>query len=166
MPSQVAADARLPAEIDAWMRKALSRAPADRFASAKELAESFLIAAGTADTFNFGTSSAALPRASSPALSDSLPSSTILMSDAGSALGTATLPFTQTSPGDSDDLAATVARPSSLEITAPPSQGVSPPLSSTASPRMVAPSKALPALLVVLVLLIAGGVAAMLLVRS
>ena len=165
VPSQVAVDARLPAEIDAWMRKALSRAPADRFASAKELAESFLIAAGTADTFNPGTSSAALPRASSPALSESMPSSTILMSDAGSALGSATLPFTKTVT-DSDDLAATVARPSSLDITAPPSRQASPPLSSTASTRMGASSRALPALIIVLVLLIAGGVAAMLLVRS
>jgi serine/threonine-protein kinase len=166
MPSQVAADARLPAEIDAWMRKALSRNPADRFASAKELAESFLIAAGTADTFNPGASSSQLARASAPALSVPVQSSTILMTEAGPGLGTATLPFTQTADGDSDDLAATVARPSSLDIAAPPSQWVPPPLSSTARPTTAASSRALPALVIALVLLIAGGVAAMLLVRS
>jgi len=36
----------LPAEVDAWFRKALSRDPVDRFASAAEAARSFSIAAG------------------------------------------------------------------------------------------------------------------------
>ena len=168
VPSQVAADTKLPAELDAWMRKALSRAPADRFASAKELAESFLIAAGTADTFNPGTSSASLPRASAPSLSAPTPIGTLLMTEAGSALSSATLPFTQTA-SDSDDLAATVARPSSLELSASLSPAVSPPSSSTVAPATSArgaPSKALPAIVVLVLILIAGAVVVTLLFRS
>jgi serine/threonine-protein kinase len=38
------------AEIDVWLRKALSRDPADRFASADELAESFMVAARAVDS--------------------------------------------------------------------------------------------------------------------
>jgi serine/threonine-protein kinase len=45
-PSEVAPDANIPPEVDAWMKKALSRAPGDRFGSARELAEAFMIAAG------------------------------------------------------------------------------------------------------------------------
>jgi serine/threonine-protein kinase len=45
-PSQVAPDADIPPEIDTWMKKALSRPPGDRFGSARELAEAFMIAAG------------------------------------------------------------------------------------------------------------------------
>jgi serine/threonine-protein kinase len=45
-PSEVAPDADIPPEIDAWMKKALARPPGDRFGSARELAEAFMIAAG------------------------------------------------------------------------------------------------------------------------
>jgi hypothetical protein len=42
----VAPDAKIPPEIDAWMKKALARPPEDRYGSARELAESFMMAAG------------------------------------------------------------------------------------------------------------------------
>ncbi|HZF48342.1 MAG TPA: serine/threonine-protein kinase [Polyangiaceae bacterium] len=45
-PSEVAPDAKIPPEIDAWMKKALARPPEDRYGSARELAESFMMAAG------------------------------------------------------------------------------------------------------------------------
>lgn len=48
-PSEVAPDAGITPEIDAWMTKALARPPEDRFASAREMAESFLIASGVAE---------------------------------------------------------------------------------------------------------------------
>lgn len=47
-PSEVAPDAGISPAIDAWMTKALARSPDDRFASARELAESFIVAAGLA----------------------------------------------------------------------------------------------------------------------
>ena len=45
-PSQAAPDAGIPPEIDLWMVKALARKPEDRFQTARELAESFMHAAG------------------------------------------------------------------------------------------------------------------------
>jgi serine/threonine-protein kinase len=51
-PSEVAPDAQIPPEIDVWMKKALARSPDDRFGSARELAESFMIAAGVADSID------------------------------------------------------------------------------------------------------------------
>jgi serine/threonine-protein kinase len=53
-PSLAAPDARFPPEIDAWMARALARDPAARFASARELCESFLIAAGATDSLQRG----------------------------------------------------------------------------------------------------------------
>lgn len=50
VPSSVAPDARIPKDIDAWMVRALARDPAARFANAKELAESFMIASGMTDS--------------------------------------------------------------------------------------------------------------------
>jgi serine/threonine-protein kinase len=47
-PSALSPDAT--PEIDAWMSRALARDPAARFSSAQELAESFMIAAGTAES--------------------------------------------------------------------------------------------------------------------
>jgi eukaryotic-like serine/threonine-protein kinase len=54
VPSQAAPDAKLTPEIDAWMVRALARDPAARAGSAKELADSFLLAAGVADTLDRG----------------------------------------------------------------------------------------------------------------
>jgi serine/threonine protein kinase len=49
-PSESAPDANIPPEIDAWMKKALARPLEERFASARELAESFMMASGVADS--------------------------------------------------------------------------------------------------------------------
>ena len=49
-PSSVAPDAHIPKDVDTWMLRALARDPAARFASAKELAESFMIASGMTDS--------------------------------------------------------------------------------------------------------------------
>jgi serine/threonine-protein kinase len=49
-PSEAAPAAGIPPEIDVWMKKALARPPEDRFASAREFAESFMIAAGMGDS--------------------------------------------------------------------------------------------------------------------
>jgi serine/threonine protein kinase len=54
--SHAAPDAGLPADLDAWMAQALARDPAARFGSAKDLADSFLLAAGVADTLDRGFS--------------------------------------------------------------------------------------------------------------
>jgi serine/threonine-protein kinase len=51
VPSTTAPDAKISPDIDAWMTRAMARDPAARFASAKELAESFMIAAGASDSF-------------------------------------------------------------------------------------------------------------------
>lgn len=50
VPSEVAPDAGIPPEIDAWMKRALVRVPAERFASAREFAGSFMVAAGMAES--------------------------------------------------------------------------------------------------------------------
>jgi serine/threonine-protein kinase len=50
--AEAAPDAGIPAELDAWLRKALSRDPAARFASAREMADAFLVAAGVMDTMD------------------------------------------------------------------------------------------------------------------
>jgi serine/threonine-protein kinase len=51
VPSAVAPDAGLPPSVDAWMARALARDPGARFASARELAEGFMIASGSTDSF-------------------------------------------------------------------------------------------------------------------
>ena len=48
--SLAAPDARLSPELDAWTVKALARDPGARFASAKELSEAFMVAAGTTES--------------------------------------------------------------------------------------------------------------------
>jgi serine/threonine protein kinase len=50
VPSQVAPDAGLTADIDAWVARALARDKADRFATAKELSEAFMVASGSVDS--------------------------------------------------------------------------------------------------------------------
>ncbi len=54
VPSEVAPEANLPPEIDAWMGRALARAPGDRFPSAGALAASFRAAAGASDEGEHG----------------------------------------------------------------------------------------------------------------
>jgi hypothetical protein len=44
VPSETAPGAGISPEVDAWMVRGLARAPQDRFASAKELAETFIAA--------------------------------------------------------------------------------------------------------------------------
>jgi serine/threonine-protein kinase len=51
VPSETAPDAKISRDVDAWMTRAMARDPAARFASAKELAESFMIAAGASESF-------------------------------------------------------------------------------------------------------------------
>jgi serine/threonine protein kinase len=51
LPSQTPSGAGLPPEVDAWVARALERDPAKRFASAREMSESFMIASGSADSF-------------------------------------------------------------------------------------------------------------------
>jgi serine/threonine-protein kinase len=46
VPSKVAPDVRISPDIDAWMVRALAKDPAQRFASAREMADAFMIAAG------------------------------------------------------------------------------------------------------------------------
>ena len=53
--AQSAPDANVSPELEAWMRKALCRDPAARFASAKELSDTFMIAAGAVDTMDRGS---------------------------------------------------------------------------------------------------------------
>jgi serine/threonine-protein kinase len=48
--SETAPDAQIPADVQVWMQKALALEPAARFASAKELSEAFMVAAGVVDT--------------------------------------------------------------------------------------------------------------------
>jgi serine/threonine-protein kinase len=50
VPSSTAPDARISRDVDAWMVRALARDPGARFASAKDLAESFMIASGMTDS--------------------------------------------------------------------------------------------------------------------
>ncbi|AUX29173.1 MULTISPECIES: serine/threonine-protein kinase [Sorangium] len=68
--SAAAPSARVPAEVEAWMRKALAVDPDARFASARELAEAFMVASGTADSMERGPS-AGLPGARSPSAAGS-----------------------------------------------------------------------------------------------
>jgi serine/threonine-protein kinase len=49
VPSQVAPEASIAPEIDAWMTRALARDPAVRFASAKALGDAFAVAARSAE---------------------------------------------------------------------------------------------------------------------
>ena len=63
--SQMAPDANIPTEIEAWMRKALARDPAARFTSAKELSDTFMVAACALDTMDSGGAGGP-PRAAVP----------------------------------------------------------------------------------------------------
>jgi serine/threonine-protein kinase len=105
--AQVAPGVAIPAELEAWMAKALSRDPAQRHASAKDLSDSFMVAAGAVDTLDQGPSgsapsisTAAAPRAE-PATSAT---GTVIMANANEA-------------SDLDD-AATIALPSPEERAA------------------------------------------------
>jgi eukaryotic-like serine/threonine-protein kinase len=72
-PSEVAPDAGIPPELDVWMKKALSRAPDERFGSARELAESFMIAAGVADSMDRISLTSVPPPGPSPEDAKGLP---------------------------------------------------------------------------------------------
>ncbi len=50
VPSVAAADAGLTPDIDAWMARALSRDKANRFASAREMSDAFMVASGSVDS--------------------------------------------------------------------------------------------------------------------
>jgi serine/threonine-protein kinase len=68
-PSAAAPAARLPPQLDAWMARALTRDPEARFTSAKELAEAFLIATGSAASMDRDASTLP-PFGSQPAMLD------------------------------------------------------------------------------------------------
>jgi serine/threonine-protein kinase len=89
-PTLAAPDARLSPEIDAWMARALARDPRARFASAKELAESFMVAAGTQESLGRDGSSRDVNEAArvssvrnGDALSDTLGTKTLPLSELG-----------------------------------------------------------------------------------
>ena len=116
--AQAAPDANIVPEIEAWMRKALSRDPGARFASAKELSEAFMVAAGTLDTMDRGGPVAATT-------------------------SSASLPLRTASNSDLDpDMAATVALSSSADLANPSSGG---PLAAPVPPIVSAPILALAA---------------------
>jgi serine/threonine protein kinase len=129
--SQAAPDARLPAELDAWMAHALSRDPAARFGSAKELAESFMLAAGMADTLDRGATKS--PAVAAPVA-------------APSTLGPGT--FTGTVALDTEDLVTVAVDPLVSVSAAPVLVEVRPaPVETPAPPPSVAevvPASAVP----------------------
>lgn len=97
--AQLAPDANIPAELEAWMRTALTRDPAARFASAKELSDSFMVASGVVDSLDSGG-------AVGPALV------------AAPSAPPAALPAALNPEGDMDT-AATVALPPPRDLSAP-----------------------------------------------
>jgi eukaryotic-like serine/threonine-protein kinase len=82
VPSQVALDARISKDIDAWMARALARDPVQRFGSAKEMSEAFMIASGTTDSLRRSDPPVKTAVASGPTLApadvlgDTLPADT------------------------------------------------------------------------------------------
>ena len=134
VPSQIAPD--LGGPVDAFVARALARDPAQRFQSARELAEAMSAVAGVA-----------APRMSLPSVSTSTPTSgpraakgTTLMS----AVSDSALPGSATSPGSS----ASPASPGSARIhsiATSPGSSANPPLPSMAtSPDGVFPSGVTP----------------------
>jgi serine/threonine protein kinase len=51
VPSRTAPDAGLTGDVDAWVARALARDPGERFASAREMSEAFMIASGVTDSW-------------------------------------------------------------------------------------------------------------------
>ncbi len=102
--AQVAPEAGVSPEIEAWFQKALARDPAQRFSSAKELSDSFLLAAGVVDTLDSGAS---IDTVSAPVYTPSP------QAHRESARGTGTI--VMETGGDALDNAATVALPSTLD---------------------------------------------------
>jgi serine/threonine protein kinase len=66
VPSRVAPDAGISPDVDAWMTRALERNPEKRFASAKELADAFLIASGMSPSESENRSAPALTPTEQP----------------------------------------------------------------------------------------------------
>jgi serine/threonine-protein kinase len=55
VPSQVSPPGTLPPPVDGWIARALSREPATRFGSAREMAKAFMAAIGAAETIMTGS---------------------------------------------------------------------------------------------------------------
>lgn len=120
VPSTTLPDAKISRDVDAWMLRALSRDPAARFASAKELSESFMIAAGATDSFERDRSARDVNAAVAPA---------------AVALGeTVAMPVS----GNTVPLGARVSGPPAVAMR-PPS--VSPPAQPTAPVQTPAPRR-------------------------
>jgi serine/threonine-protein kinase len=166
VPSQVAPEARLPPELDAWMARALSRDPAARFGSAKQLADAFVLAVGVADTLDrslstIGTSrTVVVPRAEAEDMVqtlavDSLEATRQIDSSPPETPATPFIvgPQAAPNPGPAKPAAVAVAPPAS-ERPAAPMVGASPP----STPRAMV-------VLVALVVVLGAAVVALLLLR-
>jgi serine/threonine-protein kinase len=120
---EMAPDAQIPAEVEAWMQKALSIDPDARFASAKQLSEAFMVAAGAVDTIERKSASSLPDIVVPPAPPSAAP-------DSGAAP-------TQVLPSTSEASApAPVASP--LPVAAEPPMAVTPPLPAAPAPLSTA----------------------------
>jgi serine/threonine-protein kinase len=155
LPSQAAPDAKLPPEIDAWMARGLARDPAARAASAKELADSFLVAAGVADTLDRGGPMSAV----APSRPAAAPDGDDLATVALEPVQAASLPIPLTTPatpkGDAQarkeleraDTALSTATPAPVATPMPTSAGGRPTMMYVLIGLVVALSGAVVALL-------------------
>ncbi|WP_437336274.1 serine/threonine-protein kinase [Sorangium sp. So ce394] len=137
--SAAAPSARIPAEVEAWMRKALAVDPDARFASARELAEAFMVASGTADSMERGPS-AGLPGARSPSAAgsraeawDAADTVALASNDAAPPAAAATL------PAGAATLAVAAVTPPAVAPSVPAApRAPAAPLASAAAPGAVA----------------------------
>ncbi len=139
VPSSVAPNAHIPKDIDAWMVRALARDPAARFANAKELAESFMIASGMTDSLPRDRSSGRDVTDGIPAVRSSFPPA-----DPGLADTINAAPQLMTPPSVQD---APVVKTLPLgAVTPPPTSYASEPVSSTlpAFPPVMTPTPPAP----------------------
>jgi serine/threonine-protein kinase len=164
--SGAAPDARLPRELEAWMARGLSRDPAARFGSAKELSESFLLAAGIADTLD-------------RSMSTSGPAPPVAAGGPSGAVASATATPPARRPEDDPDTVGTIAldlpqatRPLDRSPAVAPTPSSSPaqvpvPAPAAPAPAPVAPSAQRPTstviVLVALVIVLAVAVVVLLL---
>jgi serine/threonine-protein kinase len=128
--AEAAPDANIPPDVELWMRKALARDPAARFASAKELSEAFMVAAGTLDTMDRGgqalttasSASGPLVAASTPDLDPDMAATVALQS--GSDLSFPRAGASVGAPVTAPVVAPTIAEPAPvLAAAAPASRG-------------------------------------------
>jgi serine/threonine-protein kinase len=136
----------VPREVDAWMQKALERDPNKRFQTARELGESFLVAAGAAESMERVVDAARTSAAPAPILMGSAGGT--LIQDEPTGLGgtvlmassvprsAAPMPSPPTPPAPEDDLVATRLLPG-LDDSRRASTG------GTMSPASAPPSSAL-----------------------